>query len=902
MHRAFRWCGLLAGWITLAQTASASDVPTGKLPADAQPLAYTLNLKIDPHAERFSGQVHIRIKLTQASDHVWLHSREIDIVRAEVTDAAGKTTKVEVAERDASGVIEVKFGSTLPAQNVDLAFDYAAPFNPKLQGLYKVKLGEESYIVTQMEAISARYAFPGFDEPRFKTPFDITLTVPKDETAIANTQPTSEKASADGKWKTLTYATTKPLPTYLVAIAVGPWDVVDGPAIPANSVRKNPIPLRGIGPHGTGPEFKWILEQTLAIVKYYEDYTHQPYPFDKLDLLGAPDFSAGAMENAGLIVYRDALLRIDGHSSANTYRSSFNVNAHEIAHQWFGDLVTVPWWDDIWLNEAFATWAQGKATAALKPEYLGDLSRLEGTLGAMSSDSLLSARKIRQPINEQGDIENAFDGITYQKGAAVLRMFEEWIGEDVYRDAMRDYLAKHLFGSGSSDDLIATIAKVSGKGDTLTTAMRSFLDQPGIPLVHTELKCNAGKATLALSQTRYLPFGVLSTDNLQWKVPVCTRFGHGDKTTKQCFLLDQPQHEFALTLDNGASGCADWYMPNAEAAGYYRFTMADKDFAALKSQVANLAPAEQVLYADAISSSFARGTLPPDALLDAMPTLADSDLPQVAGALLGDFNWIREHLANDTTRPALDAYAAKLYEPRITKLGLRRGANESDATNRLRVRLVDFLALGTRNKNLRRALNDQGRAALGLDGGGKVDLSKLDPDTRGAALKVTVQESGEPAYNAIINELKTSHQTQQRYELLAAIGSSHDAKLGEEVRNYALTPAVAVGELFYVFRGNLAEPENRAGFWKWFQPHFDALRARLPDAYQSVLPRLAAAGRCSKAQSDEMRQWMAPRIKEVLGGERALAQSLEGVGQCTSLHDHVGEKALATWAEAHPAH
>src|SRR5438445_1254277 len=244
--------------------------------------------------------------------------------------------------RDESGVIEVTFGALLPAQDVELAFDYAAPFNAKLQGLYKVKVGDDPYVTTQMEAISARYAFPGFDEPRFKTPFNIALTVPAGEVAIANTRPSSEKVSADAKWKTLTFAQTKPLPTYLIALAVGPWDVVDGPVLAANAVRKEALPLRGIGPRGTGPQLKWILEQTPATVQYYEDYTHQPYPFDKLDLLGAPDFSAGAMENAGLIVYRDALLRIDATSSANTYRSSFNVNAHEIAHQWFGDLVTVP--------------------------------------------------------------------------------------------------------------------------------------------------------------------------------------------------------------------------------------------------------------------------------------------------------------------------------------------------------------------------------------------------------------------------------------------------------------------------------------------------------------------------------------------------------------------------------
>ncbi|MBS0565913.1 MAG: hypothetical protein JSS59_00700 [Proteobacteria bacterium] len=408
--------GLLAAAMTAAllsrAVVAAEAVPTGKLPDDAKPLAYALDLKIDPKADRFNGHVRIKVRLATSADHLWLHAREIDVATAAVIDAAGKPHEAKLSVRDPSGVAEVAFGTTLPAQDVELVFDYSAPFNTKLQGIYKVMVGHDAYVTTQMEAISARHAFPSFDEPRFKTPFDIVLTVPRDEAVLANTQRTGYSESPDKKWKTIAFARTRPLPTYLVALAVGPWDVVDGPTIPANALRKDPVPLRGIGPRGAGPQLKWILGQTPATVKYYEDYTQQPYPFDKLDLLGAPDFSAGAMENAGLIVYRDVLLRIDDKSPASSYRSAFNVNAHEIAHQWFGDLVTVPWWDDVWLNEAYATWAQGKATVALRPEYLGDLSRLEGTLHAMNGDSQLSARRIRQPIASQDDIENAFDGIT----------------------------------------------------------------------------------------------------------------------------------------------------------------------------------------------------------------------------------------------------------------------------------------------------------------------------------------------------------------------------------------------------------------------------------------------------------------------------------------------------------
>ena len=877
-------------------TGTAEPTPTGKLPDSVTPLAYALDLRIDPHEARFEGRVRIHVRLGRTDDHLWLHARDIDVSKAVLRDAAGMPHDATFA-LSGSGVARVGFGTALSPQEIDLVIDYSAPFSSKLQGLYKVKIGDDAYVTTQMEAISARYAFPGFDEPRFKTPFDITLTVPEDEVAVANTRPQHEEVSKDAKWKTITYARTPPLPTYLVAFVVGPWDVVDGPVLAANGVRRQALPLRGIGPRGTGPQLKWILEQTPAVVKFFEEYTNQPYPFDKLDLLGAPDFSAGAMENAGLIVFRDALLRLDATSPAGQSRTSFDVNAHEIAHQWFGDLVTVPWWDDIWLNEAFATWAQAKATAALKPEFLAPLNRLEGTFAAMRNDSLLSARRIRQPIDEEGDIENAFDGITYRKGAAVLRMFEEWIGEDTYRSAIRAYLAHHAFGSGSSDDLIATIAQVSGKGETLARAMRSFVDQPGIPLLQTRLTCKAGKANLAVTQSRYLPYAVLSNDNLQWNVPLCARFGHADHSERQCFLIDRPSQTFAV-----AGGCADWYLPNADASGYYRFTMSDADFAALSRRVQTLPPAEQMIFADAIKSAFERGDATPGTVLDAMAVLAASDLPQVAFALSGDLVWIREHLATAQTRPAIDAFVARLYGPRLASLGYRHRTGEPDAMSRLRQRLVSVLAFDARDPTVRKELDRQGRAALGLDGGGTVDLTRADPDLRGFALKIAVQDSGTPAFNAVLGELKRTHATQQRYELVSALGSTRAPVLAEQARNLGLTDAIAVGEMSRLYFAQVAEEENRDAFWDWYQAHFDAMRARFPDAYQRNLPLMPATERCDNAWSEQFRQWLAPRLPRIIGGKRAFAQSIESIGQCAALREHIGVKGLATWAEAQAAH
>ncbi|MEP7044441.1 MAG: M1 family aminopeptidase [Dokdonella sp.] len=879
---------------TPGSAAASAAVPTGKLPDDATPLRYALHLTIDPRKDRFDGEARIRVKLAKASDHVWLHAQKLDITRSVATDAAGQPIAAKTIAHDDSGVLEVRFGRKLAAQEIELAFTYSAPFNGQLEGVYKVKVGDDSYAVTQMEPVSARYAFPGFDEPRFKTPFDITLTVPKQDVAIANTLPLGQTSPGDAEWKTLRFATTKPLPTYLVAFAVGPWEVVDAPPIPANAVRAQPVPLRGIGPRGSAKRLAWVLAQTPAVVKFYEDYTAQPYPFDKLDLLGAPDFAAGAMENAGLIIYRDAYLLLDEHSAADSYRSVFNINAHEIAHQWYGDLVTVPWWDDIWLNEAYATWAQAKATVALHPEYFGALEALEAHLGAMDNDSLLSARKVRQPILGRGDIETAFDGITYEKGAAILGMFESWLGDDVFRRAMRTYLARHAFGSGSADDLIATIAEVSGKGETLRKAMHSFLDQPGVPLIRSELTCKDGSASLRLAQSRYLPYGVLGKEDPRWGVPVCTRLGHGAKSDTQCFLLEQEAQTFALDR-----GCPDWYLPNADARGYYRFDLAAADLGKLGAATQQLSPPEQMIYADTLASEFRRGEIGPAVILDAMPSLAIAELPQVATALLPTLEWIREQLGDATTRPLLDAYAVHLYGPRLRQLGYRREDGEAGTVTALRTRLAQFLALVVREPVTRSELARQGRSALGLDGEGSADLTRADADLLGIALKVAVQDGGAVAFDDVQRELARNHDTAQRYALLGALGATRDPALSARARDIGLTAAVQIGEMSRLYRAQMDEPENRAATWQWLEDHYEAYRQRLPAFAQSGLPGSLAKGRCSGESADELSAFFVPRIKDLIGGERGLGQTLEDIRQCAALHQHIGAKGLAGWGETH---
>ncbi|HUH30381.1 MAG TPA: M1 family metallopeptidase, partial [Rhodanobacter sp.] len=564
-----------------AFAAGGEQAPQGKLPAWAVPQSYQLAFKVDPAQQDFSGTTTIKLKLTQASDHVWMDGNALKVAKVTITDAAGvaHSGTYTVVEAKA-GVVRVDFGTTLPPQDLTLKFAYTAPLNAQLQGLYKVAAKGRPYAMTQMEPISARYAFPGFDEPRFKTPFDISITIPADQTAVANTQQVRE-APAEKGWKTLTFAQTRPLPTYLVAFAVGPWDIAKAPDIAPGTWRSTPLQLRGVAPAGEAPRMAHVLSETPSIIHALEDYYGFGYPFDKLDLLAAPDFSAGAMENPGLVTFRDWLLLLDKDSPARNVRGSFNVTAHELAHMWTGDTVTMAWWDDLWLNEAFATWMQGKVTAQVHPEYRADLDRVRGAQGAMSGDSLVTTRKIRQSIENNGDIETAFDGITYQKGASVLGMFEGFVGDKTFQQGMRAYIQTHKFGNATATDLVDAIAAAAGKGDRFKQAFMSFLNQPGVPYVQTEVTEQNGQIVLKLSQSRYLPYGSKGDTQHVWGVPMCVRYGTADGSKVSCELFDQAHGTLTLA---GASK-PTWVMPNADGRGYYRFAMNAGDLARLAAQV-----------------------------------------------------------------------------------------------------------------------------------------------------------------------------------------------------------------------------------------------------------------------------------------------------------------------------
>ena len=883
MNRFMRPLALSALAICCGATYAATpddQAPQGRLPRWAIPLSYQLAFKVDPKQQDFSGTTVIHVDLKQAADHLWLDGHDLKVSKVAITDAAGKThAGTYVAAAPDMGVARIDFGSVLQAQKLTLTIEYSAPLNQQLQGLYKVSHAGIPYAMTQMEPISARYAFPGFDEPGFKTPYDLSLTIPADANGIANGAQIKQTDAGPG-WKTLTFAQTRPLPTYLVAFAVGPWDIVKGPDISPDAYRRDVLPLRGIAAQGEGHRMQHVLSETPSIIHTLENYYGFGYPFGKLDLLAAPDFSAGAMENPGLVTFRDWLLLLDADSPARYVRGSFNVTAHELAHQWTGDTITLAWWDDIWLNEAFATWMQQKVTEKVHPEYRADLDRIRGAERAMQNDSLVSARQIRQPITGNGDIETAFDGITYQKGAAVIGMYEGYVGEDVFQKGMRNYVQAHKFGNTTADDLVNAIAMAAKQGDAFKHAFNSFLNQSGVPYVQTRLEQGNGQTVLHLSQSRYLPVGSTGDAARVWGVPVCVRYGVAGGSKVSCQLLDKADGTMVLT---GASN-PTWVMPNANARGYYRFSLGKPELAALTPQVATLSDTEQLAYADAIDAGFRHDDLNAGEVLAALKPLASAKTNEVVAAPLGTLTWIYDNEATtDTQRAYLTQWTKDAYLPRMQQLGYQRKAGEADSDALLRGVLAESLALDFKVPEVRAALLKQGDAALVKKADGHLDLAAADPDLLGDALGVAVQERGKPAVDALIAELPQTTDPALRNAMLQGLSSANDPALANQVRDFALTKQVKVGEMAAVLRGSRDTEAARNTLWQWFITHYDQVVARTGSFAGGQLPGLVGGGGCSQAEADRLQTYFEPRLKQVTGADRGLAQTREQTLLCAAL-------------------
>jgi alanyl aminopeptidase len=510
--------------------------PSFYLPDGVRPLSYRLDLRIDPSQPGFTGTVSIRIEVAERSDTVWLNGTNLTIVRADVD------SKPAQADAIRNQFLRIQTGELLAPGPHELTIEYSAKFSGPPIGAYRRKSGTDWYVYTTFTAIEARRAFPCFDEPRFKTPWELTISTPKGLMAVANSRAMSDSGAAGG-WHQVRFAATKPLPSEVVAFAVGPFDVTEG-----GLAGRNHVPVRVIAPKGRAAEGRIAAASTAEILSRLEQYTGIPYPWDKLDHIALIQGAFGAVENPGLITYRENRFLVDpAHATERQRLGIRSVMAHELAHQWFGNLVTQRTWDDVWLSEGFATWLGGKTwDQDLPPERRG-VARVIGKHQMMARDRGPRMRPVRKRMRSVEDMRDIYSPVVYQKGAAVLAMLEQWLGGEAFERALHRYLTAHAFANATTADLAAAIREETGTD--VGPVLAGFLDHTGVPQIRISLGDGAKPGIVAYNPTEG-----------PWIVPVCVLTSE----RRMCGLVASNQEPHTL-----ADFDPEWAFADAGGAGYY---------------------------------------------------------------------------------------------------------------------------------------------------------------------------------------------------------------------------------------------------------------------------------------------------------------------------------------------
>jgi cytosol alanyl aminopeptidase len=853
--------------------AAALDPPKPvlRLPRNFLPTGYRVRLVLDPARPGFHGEITIDGELRERSKVLWLHGRGLKVATARVV-SGDKVRRVDVAPVG-EDLLSLRPAEPLDAGHHALTIEYDGAFDGvEPVGIYKRTFEENAYIATQFESIYARRAFPCFDEPDNKVPWQLTLDVPEALLAVANTPVVAEHAVGNGT-KRVAFAPSKPLPSYLVAFSVGPYELVD-----AGKTRSG-TPMRIVAVKGRAKDAQWAAETTPRIVQLLEDYFGTPYPYEKLDQLSQPVLLGGAMENPGLVIYAKGIILHDPARITQSQRLDWvDIAAHELAHQWFGDLVTTAWWDDIWLNEGFANWVEAKIVTEFDPAWRFGLNQGANRDGALQADSVATARRVRQPIANAGDIFQAFDSITYDKGQSVLAMFEHAIGPERFRDGVRAHLARHRFGNATSADFLAAISEVAGHD--VAPAFSGFLDQTGAPMVRAELRCEPGRPpTVQLAQRRFvLPGSPPVPQGTTWKFPVCIAFDRGGARGEVCSEMTAATAEVALDT----KACPAWIFPNAGGLGYYRTSQPEAALVALRDRGWSvLTPVERMAVYQDISASTLTGEVGIDLELSFVTRLmAEKHRHAVRAAV--DVAWHATDLVDPAKLPLVRAWIRATFGPAARALSWQPRPRDDIDAEQERGALVSLVAWSG-DPVLRGAAVKLAR-----------DWRTLPSSTRRRVLEVAA-DADRGTFDRLLAAAPVEKDPELRADLLRGLAGVSDEsrlrKVLELLWDQRIEPTEA-RRFVYAGRTHALRKVTEV----YVRDHLKQLFERFPDNGDEGAANLAWAffGGCDASRRDEVAAFVTQAFGHFIGAERVIAQGLEELDQCIAIRRLLGPR-LETW-------
>ena len=838
-----------------ATPVRASSSPTTQLPTTVRPIEYAIS--VTPHAQelRFDGHASIAVQVLQPTDRITLNAIDMTFANVELRPENGLDRSASAVRLDPDAQqVTFEFRGALAPGLYRLDMDYTGKIGTQANGLfaidYETSAGRKRALYTQFENSDARRFIPSWDEPGFKTPFTLDVTVPATQMAVSNMPVATRKDLGNGLAR-VRFQTTPKMSTYLLFFGLGDFERATDHA--------GDTEIGVVTQRGLVDQARWSLQASKEILPEYNAYFGTPYPLPKLDNIASPAASQffGAMENWGAIYTFEYIMLVDPSITTKLDKHRiWQVAAHEIAHQWFGNLVTMQWWDDLWLNEGFASWMEGRTTAKLHPEWNTALEAVATREEAMAQDAVASTHPIVQHVETVEQAAQAFDDITYDKGKAVLNMLEAYVGEDAWREGVRRYMARHAYGNTVSDDLWTAIE--AGGGAKLLDIAHDFTLQPGIPLLKVGAPtCQDGRSTVALEQGEFTADRPDKTP-LRWRVPVIARTLDGEPAST---LVREGRGELALP------GCGP-VLVNAGQSGYYRTLYAPAQFQALAGAFATLAPIDQLgLLGDSSALGLAGRQDASDVLelVAATPTDADT---QVWGRVAGLLTQLDVYYADEAPgRAALREFARQRLNTKFAQVGWTARAGEAGTVAILRNTLIG--ALGTLGDPAVLA-EARRRFAASVD-----DPSALPGALRKTVLGIVAQHADVDTWERLhaMARAETTPQVKDTlYELLAA---PRDAALAQRALDLALTDEP--GETNTAGMISVVAAQHPELAFDFAMAHREAIDARVDFTSRSRYYPALASGSADLATVVKVREYASQYLAE--GSRRSAEQAVAKIQQ-----------------------
>ena len=767
-----------------------------RLPLDVRPVRYHTHLAPDLKAGTFDGRLELELTLDQPRREIFLHATALEVTRARAR-VAGRTVKARVTADAESETVTLTFDEDLPRGAAVLDVAWKGAFSPGLRGLYRAG----PLAVTQFEAADARRVFPCFDEPGFKAVWRVNLIgIPAGAVAIGNGKIVKDQVEANGS-RTIQFADTPKLSSYLIALCIGDLD-----AHPAQDVRGYAVRTWAV------PEKKALTafgqEVAVAVLPLLEDYFAQPYAYGKVDQIGVPDFEAGAMENAGAITYREVALLLDPATAPlNVQKRVAEVITHELSHQWFGNLVTMVWWDDLWLNEAFATWMAYKIVDQWRPAWRVWMDFEVGKGAALHLDALKSSHPIRAEIRNAEEAGESFDAITYEKGGAILRMIEGYLGEDAFREGIRLYMRTHREKNATADDLWGALAESSGQ--PILELANGWIRKTGYPLVSV-----AGReGKIVLTQRRFFsdPDAREDGEGTRWLVPVVLRWKDRAGLHEKRVLLRGPEESLDL-------GEAEWVMANVAARGFYRVHYQADLLKRL--DLAALGPEEKMALVSDQWALVRAGAVRVEPFLHLLASLKNESDHVVLDEVVARLSFLEHRCVADADRAPFQAWVRSLFAGAGAELGWDPRPGEDDERKLQRAAVLRALALIARDPAIIADAQERFR----------LHLSKhphpVDPNLLDLVVSAAARAADGTLFEQLLASAATELDPAAKRRSLHALAMAEHPDLTARAVELSLSPAVQMQDFASYLSTLLGNRHTREAAWQLIEARWDEVRKK----------------------------------------------------------------------------